>query len=78
MEKKQIGIRFDGGRATEERRQCELDTIAAKELLDRTVGDSSDVIKFLQRELQAREDQCAELEERLNGLQLVSIKSVIF
>jgi predicted RNase H-like nuclease (RuvC/YqgF family) len=61
----------DGTRANDERRQCEVDTVAAKEQLEKTVTDSSDVIRYLQRSLQSRDDQVQELKERLNGLQLV-------
>lgn len=57
-------------RASEERRQCEADAMAAKEQLEKTLTDSTDVIRFLQRSLQSRDDQCLELKERLLGLQL--------
>jgi len=47
--------------------------MAAKEQLEKTLTDSTDVIRFLQRSLQSRDDQCLELKERLLGLQLVLV-----
>jgi hypothetical protein len=43
--------------------------VAATELLDKLRTDNEDIIQYLHRKLQARDDQCSELKERLKGLQ---------
>lgn len=58
-------------RAVDERRQFEEETIQANEVLNKLKTDNEDIIQYLQRTLQARDDQCVELKERLKGLQLV-------
>ena len=45
--------------------------MAATELLDKLRTDNEDIIQYLHRKLQARDDQCSELKERLKGLQMV-------
>jgi hypothetical protein len=36
-------------------------------------ADNEDIIQYLHRKLQSRNDQCAELKERLKGLQMASV-----
>jgi hypothetical protein len=36
-------------------------------------ADNEDIIQYLHRKLQSRDDQCAELKERLKGLQMASV-----
>lgn len=45
--------------------------MAATELLDKLRTDNEDIIQYLHRKLQASDDQCSELKERLKGLQMV-------
>ena len=45
--------------------------MAATELRDKLRTDKEDIIQYLHRKLQARDDQCSELKERLKGLQMV-------
>jgi hypothetical protein len=45
--------------------------VAATELLDKLRTDNEDIIQYLHRKLQARDDQCSVLKERLKGLQMV-------
>ena len=52
--------------------------MAATELLDKLRTDNEDIIQYLQRKLQARDDQCSELKERLKGLQMVVSLSSFF
>lgn len=62
---------FYGYRALDERRKFEKETAEATELLEKLRSDNEDIIQYLQRTLQSRDDQCSELKERLKGMQLV-------
>lgn len=58
-------------RALSERQNFEKEAIAATQQLEKLQLDNGDIIQYLQRTLQSRDDQCSELKERLHGLQLV-------
>ena len=58
-------------RALEERQKYEKETGIATENLSKLRSDNEDIIQYLKRTLQSRDDECSELKERLKGLQLV-------
>ncbi|XP_046445746.1 cilia- and flagella-associated protein 157-like [Daphnia pulex] len=61
-------------RALDERQKFERETVAATDILDKLRTDNEDIIQYLHRKLQSRDDQCAELKERLKGLQMAREK----
>lgn len=60
-------------RALDEREKFEKEATLAGEELEKLKTDDQDVIKYLQRTLQSRDDHCRELTERLKGMQLVRV-----
>lgn len=60
-------------RALDERQKYEKETVVATENLNKLRLDNEDIIQYLQRSLQSRDDECSELKERLKGLQLVRL-----
>lgn len=62
---------FVSNRAHEERNKLNAEVTTSNDMLEKTVQDSNDVIRYLQKTLSQREDECQEFKERLHGLQLV-------